>query len=93
VLKLKPKKELTFASTDEWRHYNVLFFPYIMGIKPFSQRADHSHLDSSAQEALEYFRTYVPERTFYNWQKAAVAMVAKDFQEQSALLSSHGYTK
>lgn len=82
VLKLKPYTDLEFATTDEWRHYNVLFFPYIMGVKPFSQRADHSHLDTSAKEAVEYFRTYVPERTFYNWQKMAASAVATDLQEQ-----------
>ncbi len=87
VLKLKPQTGDDFGSSEEWRHYNVLFFPYIIGIKPFNQRADHSHLDVAAREALEYFRTYVPERTFYNWQKVAASIVAKDLQEQIKALA------
>jgi hypothetical protein len=86
VLKLKPNTQNSFGTSDEWRHYNVLFFPYIIGIKPFSQRADHSHLEASAKEALEYFRTYVPERTFYNWQKVAASIIASDLQEQTHTL-------
>lgn len=86
VLKLKPQVEAEFDTTDEWRHYNVLFFPYVIGIKPFSQRADHTHLDAVAKEALEYFRTFVPERTFYNWQKSAAALVAATLQEQDRAL-------
>ena len=88
VLKLKPQVAEDFGSTDEWRHYNVLFFPYIIGIKPFSQRADHRHLDSVAKEALEYFRTYVPERTFYNWQRSAADLVATTLKEENEKLQA-----
>ena len=84
ILKLKPQDGQDFGASEAWRYYNVLYFPYIIGLRPFSQRADHSHLDSIAQEALEWFRTYVPERTYYNWQKAAAGLVAQDLREQTA---------
>ncbi len=84
ILGLKPQSDLDFSPQDEWRHYNVLYFPYILGAKPFNQRSDHAHLDSTAREALEYFRTYVPERTFYNWQKVAASVVAQHIREANA---------
>jgi hypothetical protein len=83
VAKLKPPGPEPFGTTDAWRHYNVLHFPYLVGIKPFSQRPHHADLDATAEQALEWFRTHVPERTFYNWQRAATELVAQDLRERS----------
>jgi hypothetical protein len=83
VAKLKPPGPDAFGTTDAWRHYNVLHFPYLVGIKPFSQRPHHAELDATAEQALAWFRTHVPERTFYNWQRAATALVAQDLRERS----------
>lgn len=88
VLSLKPQSDQNFSSSDEWRLFNVLYFPCILGVKPFSQRGN-SHLSSTAKEALEYFRTYVPERTFYNWQKAAAELVARHIWETTQGLLAH----
>ena len=81
IHKLKPQSEKDFGDTEEWRYYNVLFFPYLMGVKPFSQRADHSRLDDSSKAALDYFQMHVPERSFYNWQKVGAGLVAEDLSE------------
>ena len=53
-----------------------------MGLKPYSRRAEHNGLDSSAQEALDWFRTYIPERTLYNWQNSAAKLIAQHLREQ-----------
>ncbi|GKU77685.1 hypothetical protein L3i20_v220820 [Paenibacillus sp. L3-i20] len=79
---LKPKQEEAFATTDEWRFYNALYFPYIIGIKPYGLRYSASRLDSSSLEAYQWFRTYVPERTYYNWQNAGAKLVALMLKEK-----------
>ncbi|HET9495036.1 MAG TPA: hypothetical protein VFR15_12465 [Chloroflexia bacterium] len=83
ILRLKPRDKGDFGTSDEWRYYNALYFPYVAGLKPFSRRANGSagaHNDPAAREALEWFRTYVPERTLYNWQTAAARLVAQDLR-------------
>jgi hypothetical protein len=82
VARLKPRGQNGFGTSDEWRHYNALFFPYIVGLKPYSRRATHERLDPAAQQALDWFQALVPERTLYNWQTAAAKLVARDLREQ-----------
>jgi hypothetical protein len=82
VARLKPRGQGDFGTSDEWRHYNALYFPYIAGIKPYSRRAFHERLDPPAQLALEWFQAAVPERTLYNWQTTAAKLVAQDLSEQ-----------
>jgi hypothetical protein len=84
VARLKPRSQDGFGSSDEWRHYNALFFPYIAGLKPYSRRAIHDRLDPAARQALDWFQALVPERTLYNWQTAAARLVARDLREQMA---------
>lgn len=86
VAKLKPPGPERFGSGDAWRHYNVLYFPYLVGLRPFSRRAAHAELDEHARAALDWFRTHVPERTYYNWQRAATELVARDLLEASRQL-------
>ena len=81
IIRLKPRGKGDFGSTEEWRHYNALYFPYVAGLKPYTRRAEQNHLVPAAQSALEWFHTYVPERTLYNWQNAAAKLVAKDLRE------------
>jgi hypothetical protein len=55
----------------------------VVGLKPYSRRADHNGLAPAAQEALNWFRTYLPERTLYNWPNAAAKLVAQDLKERT----------
>lgn len=80
IARLKPRDQGDFGTSDEWRHYNALYFPYVVGLKPYSRRAQNDHLDPPAQAALEWFRSQVPERTLYNWQTAAAKLVAYDLR-------------
>ena len=84
IEKLQPRKEGEFGTTDAWRHYNALYFPYVVGLRPYSRRAIH---DEEYEEVLDWFRTQVPERTLYNWQTAAARLVARDLRERSHRLS------
>ncbi|WP_028596650.1 hypothetical protein [Paenibacillus assamensis] len=80
---LKPRQDEAFGTSDEWRYYNALYFPYIIGIKPYSMRYSSDKLDATSLEALAWFRTYVPERTYYNWQTAGAKLVALRLKEKS----------
>jgi hypothetical protein len=85
IERLKPRGQEDFGTSDEWRHYNALYFPYVVGLKPYSRRADYVDLDEASQSALEWFQTQVPERTLYNWQNAAALLVARDVLEQAGV--------
>lgn len=82
VQRLKPQGAGAFASSDEWRFYNALYFPYVVGLRPYSRRANHDDLAESEREALQWLRRDVPQRTLYNWQTAAAELVARDLRER-----------
>lgn len=82
ISRLKPRDKGDFGTTDEWRYYNALYFPYVLGLKPYSRRAEYDALDEITQEALAWFQVSVPERTLYNWQSTAAKLVAQDLKEQ-----------
>ena len=74
-----------FSATEEWRHFNALYYPYVAGLRPYSRRAAHDDLSPAEEAALEWFRVAVPERTLYNWQKDAAALVAQDLGEREGV--------
>ena len=78
IARLKPRTDAAFGTSDEWRYYNALHFPYVVGLKPYSARYKTKPADPATREALEWFRVRVPERTLYNWQNAAARLVASD---------------
>jgi hypothetical protein len=82
IERLRPRDQGEFGTTDEWRHYNALYFPYVAGLRPYSRRANPYDLDEPTEAALDWFRSQVPERTLYNWQKAAARLVAQDLRER-----------
>jgi hypothetical protein len=80
IVRLKPRDDAEFGTTDAWRHYNALYFPYVVGLRPYSRRTLHN---DEYQDALDWFRSQVPERTLYNWQTAAARLVARDLRERA----------
>lgn len=78
IARLKPPVDEDFGTSDEWRYYNALHFPYVVGLKPYSSRDRTKPKDPTAREALEWFHARVPERTLRNWQNAAAKLVARD---------------
>ncbi|MCP4168159.1 MAG: hypothetical protein GY759_20020 [Chloroflexi bacterium] len=85
IERLSPDGKSGFSSTDEWRHYNSVYYPYIEGLKPYSRRASHDDLDENAGAALDWFRSQALERTLYNWQNAAAKLIAQDLRERSGM--------
>jgi hypothetical protein len=82
IARLKPRAKGEFGTSDEWRHYNALYFPYVLGLKPYARRFEQNGLDETAHAALEWFRVSVPERTLHNWQNAAARLVARDIRRR-----------
>lgn len=80
IRRLKPHSEAQFGTTDEWRYYNAVYFPYVLGLKPYSRRADYDSLDDASRAALDWFQTSVPERTLHNWQNTAAKIIAEDLR-------------
>ncbi|NIW45128.1 MAG: hypothetical protein GWN30_10315, partial [Gammaproteobacteria bacterium] len=79
--RLKPDSDAEFGTTDAWRYYNALYFPYVAGLRPYSRRADHDRSDPVIRAALDWFQVQVPERTLYNWQTEGAQLIAQDLRE------------
>jgi hypothetical protein len=82
ILRLKPQGKREFDTTDEWRFYNALFFPYVTGLRPYS-RTQEKELAGYEKDALEWFQSFVPERTLHNWQNTAAKLIANDLWEKN----------
>jgi hypothetical protein len=76
IMALKPQTDEDFGFTDDWRFYNALYYPYVMGIKPY-------RVTPLSQAALQWFQQHVPERTLYNWQNKAAQLIARDLREEA----------
>lgn len=83
IQRLKPRDGGEFGTSDEWRFYNALYFPYVVGVRPYSQRATAAGLDPVARRAWQWFATSVPQRSLHNWQNAAARLVATDLRSRS----------
>ena len=68
---LKPRDGGDFGTSEQWRHYNSLYFPYVVGVRAYAQNATAAGLDPTARQAWQWFVTEVPQRSLHNWQNAA----------------------
>ncbi len=81
--RLKPNNG-DFGTAPEWRHYNALYFPYVVGLKPYLAHSTNDDLqEHENRDVLRWFQREVPERTLYNWQNAAAKLVAADLRHPS----------
>lgn len=84
ILRLKPS-DGEFGTSEEWRYYNVLYFPYVRGLRPYRRGASRHGLSPVERQAFDWFVREVPERTLYNWQNTAARLVADDLRRENAL--------
>jgi len=82
IARLKPRDGGDFGTTEEWRHYNSLYFPYVVGVRAYAQNATAAGLDPVARQAWQWFVTEVPQRSLHNWQNAAARLIAADLRGQ-----------
>lgn len=64
------------APPNIWRHYNSLYFPYVVGVRAYAQNATAAGLDATARQAWQWLVTEVPQRSLHNWQNAAARLIA-----------------
>ncbi len=88
VRRLKPRDKGDTGTSDEWRYYNALYYPYIVGFKPYSYDGQIESLDLVSKTVLDWFQLSVPERTLHNWQNAAARLIAVDLREQMEQIGS-----
>lgn len=80
IAALKPRDGGDFGTTEEWRHYNSLYFPYVVGVRAYAQNATAAGLDPTARRAWQWLVTEVPQRSLHNWQNAAARLIAADLR-------------
>jgi hypothetical protein len=83
ITALKPRDGGEFGITEQWRHYNSLYFPYVVGVRAYAQNATAAGLDPVAKQAWQWFVTEVPQRSLHNWQNAAARVIAADLRGTS----------
>ena len=88
IAALKPRDGGDFGTTEQWRHYNSLYFPYVVGVRAYAQNATASGLDPVARQAWQWFVTEVPQRSLHNWQNAAARVIAADLRAARVAVSS-----
>jgi len=81
--RLKPRDAGDFGTTEPWRYYNSLYFPYVVGVRAYAQNATAAGLDPVAREAWKWLVTDVPQRSLHNWQNAAARLIAVDLRGQN----------
>ena len=50
---LKPRDGGDFGTTEQWRHYNSLYFPYVVGVRAYAQNATAAGLDPVSRQAWQ----------------------------------------
>jgi hypothetical protein len=80
IARLKPRDGGDFGTTEQWRYYNSLYFPYVVGVRAYAQNSTAAGLDPVARQAWQWFVTEVPQRSLHNWQNAAARLIAADLR-------------
>lgn len=86
--RLKPRNDGDFGTTEQWRYYNALYFPYVAGVRAYAQNATAAGLDPVARQAWQWMVTEVPQRSLHNWQNAAARLIAAELRDPAAIGSS-----
>lgn len=89
IAALKPRDGGEFGTTEQWRHYNALYFPYVVGVRAYAQNATAAGLDPTARQAWQWLVTEVPQRSLHNWQNAGARVIAADLRGRMTV--SHGF--
>jgi len=85
IARLKPRDGGDFGTTEQWRYYNSLYFPYVVGVRAYAQNATAAGLDPTARQAWQWLVTEVPQRSLHNWQNAAARLIAADLRGRVAV--------
>ena len=86
---LRPPGADGFSAEAPYRHFNALYYPYVIGLRPYARNTvtgsnGSGSPDADTAHALTWLRNEVPERTLYNWQGAASRLIAGALWERMA---------
>lgn len=84
---LRPPDRGDFGTTDEWRFFNALYYPYVIGISPYKRSLFYETFDEPTAAVIRWFQTSVPPRTLYNWQNRGAEMIADILLERERLIA------
>jgi hypothetical protein len=65
-----------FGTDEQWRHYNALYFGYVLGLQPYRRRLRTDGLDRDTRRVVEWLRGYVPRHLLRRWKSEGAALVA-----------------
>jgi hypothetical protein len=86
---LRPPDRGAFGTTEEWRFYNALYYPYVAGISPYRHYAlVQISGEDGARDVIRWFQTEVPQRTMHNWQNRAAERIAAILLERESRRAS-----
>jgi hypothetical protein len=86
---LRPPDRGAFGTTEEWRFYNALYYPYVAGISPYRHHAlAQGSGEDGTREVVRWFQAEVPQRTMYNWQNCAAERIAAILLERESRQTS-----
>jgi hypothetical protein len=86
---LRPPDRGTFGTTEEWRFYNALYYPYVAGISPYRHHAlAQISGEDGARDVIRWFQAEVPQRTMHNWQNRAAERIAAILLERESRQAS-----
>jgi hypothetical protein len=96
IEQLRPGDGATYGTTDAWRSYNVLYFPYVREVSKkqaysearrlaVQRRTNGQPEPGELELALEWLSD-VDEDTFYKWQRRASDTIAAILREEEARL-------
>lgn len=88
IARLKPRDGADFGTTEQWRYYNSLYFPYVAGVRAYAQNATAAGLDPVARQAWQWFVTEVPQRSLHNWQNSAARLIAAELRSEAVSVGS-----
>jgi hypothetical protein len=88
INRLKPRDDGDFGTTEQWRYYNALYFPYVAGVRAYAQNATAAGLDPVARQAWQWMVTEVPQRSLHNWQNAAARLIAAELRDRAVIGST-----
>ncbi len=94
--RLRPAENITYGTTDAWRYYNVLYFPYIREVSKKQAYAEARRLaeerrkngirePGEIEKVLEWL-SEVDEDTYYKWQRRASDTIASILREEEVRL-------
>jgi hypothetical protein len=99
IEQLRPADGASYGTTEAWRSYNVLYFPYVREISKKQAYAEAHRLAEQRRRngirepgelelALEWLSD-IDEDTFYKWQRRASDTLATILREEEARLQGN----